>query len=68
MKSTRCLYLGVKINDILYTGNYLPMFYFRPFLPCCQQANLRLGELQFLKLSLFKHNCVWANLSRDKTV
>lgn len=41
--------------DILYTGKYLPSFYFRPFCSCCQQANLRLGEFQCFKLFLLRH-------------
>lgn len=34
-------------GTLLYAGKYLPTFYFRP---CCQRANLRLGEFQCLKL------------------
>lgn len=38
----------------LYTvyREYLPPFYFHPFHPGCQQANLKLVEFQCLKLSL----------------
>lgn len=38
----------------LYTVymEYLPPFYFYPFHPGCQWANLKLGEFQCLKLSL----------------
>lgn len=30
--------------------------------------NIRLGEFQSLKLSLFNHTCVWVNSRRGKTV
>lgn len=32
--------------NILYTGIYLPPFYFRPVRPSFQQANLRLVEMK----------------------
>lgn len=41
---------------ILYTENIRPV-YFRPIY---QLANLRLDELHWLRLSLFKHHIVWA--------
>lgn len=51
----------VKVVDVclLQTGKYSPTFHFYPFFPCCQQVNLRLGEFQCLKSSLFKHNSAW---------
>lgn len=39
-----------------YSELFAPVF--RPFRPRCHRANLKLGELQCLKMSLFKHNCV----------
>lgn len=39
-----------------YSELFAPIF--RPFRPRCHRANLKLGELQCLKMSLFKHNCV----------
>lgn len=43
-----------------YTVNIeiLDPFYFHPFRPSWQWANIRLGEFQCLMLSFFKHNCV----------
>lgn len=41
---------------ILYTGKILPPFYFCTFCPSFQRANLILGTLLCLILSLFKHN------------
>lgn len=38
---------------ILYTGKYLPSFYFRPFCLRCQWANLRVGEFR----TIFKKLC-----------
>lgn len=31
---------------ILYTGKYSPLSYLRPFHPCSQRVNLRLGKFQ----------------------
>lgn len=52
---------------ILFTGNYKHPFYFRPFLPCCQPANLRLGKFQCSKVSLKTQVCS-ANLRRGEIV
>lgn len=41
---------------------------FSPLCPRCQHANLRLCKCQCLKLSLFKHNFVWASSRQDKIV
>lgn len=49
-------------------SQYSPLFYFRPFCPCCQQANLRLGRFLCLKLSPFKHDFVWVNSRWGETV
>lgn len=53
---------------LLYTGNIRPPFNFRNLRPRCQRANFRLGEFLCLKLSLLKHKCVWANLTRSQTI
>lgn len=45
----------------VYTGKYLPKFYFHPFRPHCQMKNLGLGVIQRLKLSLFQRNFFWLN-------
>lgn len=52
---------------ILYTGKYSPPFYFCPFCPRCQRANLRLGNFQSLTFSLFKTN-LFKNSRQDETV
>lgn len=44
---------------------YLLLFYFRPL---CQQANFMMGKFQCLKLSIFKHNYIWANSRPGKTL
>ena len=41
---------------VLYKGKYSSTFYIRPFRPCCQRANVSLGEFQCFKLFLFKHS------------
>lgn len=35
-----------------------PVFFPRPFRPCCQLSILRLGKFQCFKLSLFDYICV----------
>lgn len=42
----------------LYTRKYSPQFYFAPFNPHFQLANLRLSRFLCLRLSLFEHNSV----------
>lgn len=37
--------LGLTLPELLYTGKYSPLFYFRPLYLRCQGVNLRLGEL-----------------------
>lgn len=61
-------YLNTSLNDYCIQGNIRPLFFSRPFHPRCLRANLRLGELQCLKWSLFKHNYFWANSRWGKTV
>lgn len=64
IESQICILYSVSLN----TGKYSPPFYFRPFHPPCIGANLRLIELHWLKLSLFKNNLLWANSRQDETV
>lgn len=56
------------VANLLYTGIYSPPFYFRFFCPRCQRAHLRLGEFQYLRLFLFKHNYVWADSRCGETI
>lgn len=51
---------------LLCTGKYLLPVLFLPLSPR-QWAYLRLGVFQCFKLSLFKHNCVWANSRQSET-
>lgn len=41
---------------------------FSPLSPSLSGSNLRLDEFRWLKLSLFKLNCVWPNSRRGETV
>lgn len=49
-------------------GNIRSHFIFFFFCPRCQRENLRFGEFQCLKLSLYKNNCMLANSRRGETV
>lgn len=63
-----CVYFVLsQLLLLLYTGKYLSPFYFRPFHPGCQLANIRLGESQCLKLFFFKQNCVWGKSRPGET-
>lgn len=53
----------ISINTVY--REYLLLVYFRPL---CQQANFMMGKFQCLKLSIFKHNYVWANSRPGKTL
>lgn len=55
------------IIHVMYTGKYLPQFYFCTFHPRCQLASGRLGKLQCLKSSLFNQNFDWANSREGET-
>lgn len=46
---------------------YSSPFYFPPFHPHCDRENLRLGQIQYLILSLIKNNCVKGNLKQGET-
>lgn len=67
--TNKSLIEGVRFRLLYVQGNIHPHF-FGPFRPRYQQANLKLGESQCLKLFLFKHNYMylWANSKLGKTV
>ena len=50
-----------KLKVILYTGKYMPPFYFRPFYPIE-------SEQIWDRPNWIKHNQVWTNLRQDEIV
>lgn len=58
--------MRLNTHVILYTGKYSPRFLFCPFRSCCQQANLRLGEIS--QKIYHNHNFVLAYLRWGKTI
>lgn len=59
------LWITKKTNEDTLYREILAPFYFRPR---CQGANLKLAEFLCLKLSLLKHNFIWAKLRQGETV